>query len=95
VIAFGDNQFLEKSVADPEDLREIRRRFAVTWVDVEGLGDVAAVQRLGEIFGLHSLALEDVVNTHQRAKVDHYGWSASPGTWIPSRSPCSSARTLW
>jgi len=72
VIAFGDTQFVEQSIENLEDLREIRQRYAVTWVDVEGLGDVAAVQRLGEIFGLHFLALEDVVNTHQRAKVDHY-----------------------
>ena len=104
VIAFGDDQFLEQSVADPEDLREIRQRYAVTWVDVEGLGDVAAVQRLGDIFGLHSLALEDVVNTHQRAKVDHYdeppvrhrpdGPLPRPAGYRADRA-CFSARTLW
>ncbi len=72
VIAFSEDQLLERTIENLEELRDIRQRFAVTWVDVEGLGDVAAIQTLGRIFGLHFLALEDVVNTHQRAKVDHY-----------------------
>lgn len=45
----------------------------VLWVDVVGLGDAAVIQRLGEIFGLHRLELEDIVSTHQRAKVEDYG----------------------
>jgi len=45
----------------------------ITWVDVEGLGDAALIGGLGRLFGLHPLALEDVVNAHQRAKVELYG----------------------
>jgi len=44
----------------------------VTWVNVDGLGDVATIQKLGEIFGLHRLTLEDVLNVHQRAKAELY-----------------------
>ena len=43
------------------------------WVDVTGLGDAATIHGIGEIFGLHALALEDVVNVHQSVKVDDYG----------------------
>ena len=43
-----------------------------TWIDVIGLHDVELVARLGECFGLHPLALEDVVNTGQRPKADDY-----------------------
>jgi magnesium transporter len=42
-------------------------------MNVDGLGDVRVIEELGEVFGLHRLALEDVVNTHQRAKVEAYG----------------------
>lgn len=45
---------------------------AVTWINVDGLGDVGALTRLGEHFGLHALALEDVLNVPQRAKVERY-----------------------
>ncbi|WP_231740993.1 magnesium/cobalt transporter CorA [Thalassoglobus neptunius] len=45
---------------------------AVLWLDVVGVGNGDAVGQIGQKFGLHSLALEDVVHTHQRSKYDDY-----------------------
>ena len=45
---------------------------AVTWINVDGLGDAEMLTRLGERFGLHPLALEDAQNVPQRPKVEHY-----------------------
>jgi magnesium transporter len=45
---------------------------AITWINVDGLGDVGTLARLGARFGLHPLALEDVLNVPQRAKVERY-----------------------
>src|SRR4029079_2803622 len=45
---------------------------SITWVDVQGIGHTPTFQRLGEIFKLHPLALEDVVNVPQRPKSDLY-----------------------
>jgi magnesium transporter len=42
------------------------------WLNVDGLGDIETIRRIGEVFNLHPLALEDTVNLHQRAKVDQY-----------------------
>jgi magnesium transporter len=44
----------------------------VTWINVDGHGDAALFARLGERFGLHPLALEDVLNVGQRPKVERY-----------------------
>jgi len=44
----------------------------VTWIDVQGLSDLELLKTLGESFGLHPLALEDVVSLGQRPKVDDY-----------------------
>ena len=44
----------------------------VTWINVDGLGDTTVLTRLGERFGLHPLALEDVLNVPQRPKVERY-----------------------
>jgi len=59
-------------VEDPGRLEEALREVPVAWIDVVGVGDAATIARLGEIFGLHPLTLEDVVNVHQRAKVEDY-----------------------
>jgi magnesium transporter len=44
----------------------------VVWVNVDGLGDEGVLSRLGNLFNLHRLALEDVVNVSQRPKVEPY-----------------------
>ena len=73
VIAYGPKDLEETTIEDPEELREIVGRLPVTWVNVDGLGDPALISRLGEIFGLHRLALEDVVHLRQRPRVEDYG----------------------
>jgi magnesium transporter len=45
---------------------------AVTWINIDGLGDSAVFARLGERLGLHPLALEDVLNVPQRPKVERF-----------------------
>jgi len=73
VMAYGEQAFLERRVHNVDELRDLRNHWPVLWVDVEGLGDTATIAALGNLFGLHLLALEDVFNTHQRSKVDDYG----------------------
>jgi len=45
---------------------------SITWIDVQGIGHKPTFERLGEIFSIHPLALEDVVNVPQRPKSDVY-----------------------
>ena len=71
-ILYGPDQIEELAVTDVDELRPLIGRQPVMWVNVDGLGDVELIRRLGELFGLHRLALEDVVNTHQRPKVEEY-----------------------
>lgn len=44
----------------------------VLWLNVDGLGDAATLTQIAERFGLHPLAMEDVVETNQRPKVEAY-----------------------
>lgn len=55
-----------------DDFADLRDRAGVTWIDVKGLGDETLLTRIGELIGLHSLELEDVVNVHQRPKLERY-----------------------
>lgn len=45
----------------------------VLWLDIWGLSDPGIVKAVGDRFGFHPLALEDVLNIPQRPKVDRYG----------------------
>jgi magnesium transporter len=64
--------FEEATMKGLEDIRNLRGAHSFVWVNVDGLGDGDLIQGIGDLFGLHRLALEDVVNTHQRPKVEDY-----------------------
>lgn len=72
VIAYGPDDYLVSVVDSLDGIDDFLMRFPVTWINVDGLGDGDTISRLGEKFGLHLLALEDVVHVHQRAKVEAY-----------------------
>jgi len=42
----------------------------VNWINIGGIGDLDLLQNFGERFKIHPLALEDVLNTTQRPKVE-------------------------
>lgn len=73
VIGYGPDVLEERPIEKVDDLAGLVGRWPVTWVNVNGLGDLEVIQRIGQIFGLHRLTLEDVVNLHQRPKVEDYG----------------------
>ncbi len=72
VIAYGSDGCSEQAIRDVADVQAYLARWPVTWINVDGLGDVQTIARLADILGLHRLAVEDTINTHQRAKVEHY-----------------------
>ena len=72
VIAYSSDGCKEQAIQDVAELREYLGHWPVTWINVEGLGGVQTIERLADLLGLHRLAVEDTVNTHQRAKVEHY-----------------------
>jgi magnesium transporter len=57
---------------DPEEVVPYLDSNSVSWVDVKGLGSEEVLQRLGVVFNLHPLVLEDVVNVPQRPKVEEH-----------------------
>lgn len=73
VLSYGPDELKTETITRPEQLRELVGKRPVTWVHVVGLGNADTIEAIGQVFGLHPLAMEDVVNTHQRAKVEDYG----------------------
>jgi magnesium transporter len=59
-------------LAQPEDCIPYLDSESVSWIDVQGLGDEEVLRRLGDVFHLHPIMLEDVVNVPQRPKLEDY-----------------------
>ena len=67
----GDG-FREVNPVATKELSGLVVEGGMLWVDVVGLADHAAIQAVATQFGLHPLAVEDITNTHQRAKAELY-----------------------
>jgi magnesium transporter len=72
IIAYGPAEFIEQEIASPDAIAPFLGKYPVLWLNVDGLGDAEAIRKFGEIFSIHPLALEDVINVHQRPKVEPY-----------------------
>lgn len=72
VMAWSPSGFEERRVPGAPEAFAYVGRFAVVWVNVTGFADAPVLEQLGRLFKLHRLALEDVVHTHQRPKVEAY-----------------------
>lgn len=75
VMAFGGVEFLEREIKDISEIRSIMVAYRSVWIDVIGLGSQQKLAELAQLLQLHALAMEDVVNVHQRAKVDDFDHS--------------------
>jgi magnesium transporter len=72
VIDYSKDKYEEQAIESVEELRKFKDSETVTWVIVEGLTNIEIVERIGKIFGVHQLVLEDILNTHQRPKFEEY-----------------------
>jgi magnesium transporter len=73
VIAYGPEEYVEQEIQSAAEISAFLSAWPVVWVNVDGLGSEALLLQLGELFHFHRLALEDVVNLGQRAKVERHG----------------------
>jgi magnesium transporter len=72
ITAYGPESQTDETVADIESIKIYLSKWPVVWIHVDGLGDAETIRKLGQVFELHRLALEDVINVHQRPKVENY-----------------------
>lgn len=72
LLGYGPADFFEKPIVDIREIQSFRDQFPVLWINVEGLGDPAVFTQLGEMFEIHPLALEDILDLRQRPKFEFH-----------------------
>lgn len=73
VLDYDEQDCSETILTEIEQCFAYRDKPSITWVDVEGVHDIQALEKLGQCFGLHPLVMEDIFNTDQRPKIEDYG----------------------
>lgn len=72
LIDYEGANFRERPAAQLDDCLASLAHPDITWIHVQGDPTPDLLHRLGAAFGLHLLALEDVINTGQRPKYEDY-----------------------
>jgi len=62
----------QKDHKDVSEVLHYKSTNSNTWININGLNHVKAIESIGEHYTLHPLILEDIVNTNQRPKIDEY-----------------------
>ena len=72
VMNYDQDRLEEKELKRIEESYAYKNTPPVTWINIDGLHDVELIEKVGTHFGIHSLTLEDIVNTGQRPKVEDF-----------------------
>lgn len=73
LIEYDGEHYQETGIDQIAALRAFKDRQTVFWVHIEGIHDTRVLEQLGDVFGLHPLILEDILNTDQRPKMQDMG----------------------
>lgn len=72
VIDFDEHGLQETQLGAPSDLAGQARPFSTRWANVYGAHKAEDLLVIGQTFGIHPLAQEDILNNAQRQKLDSY-----------------------
>lgn len=72
VIDFNGTQLNEIELHSISKGEKFKKSKSVSWINIDGLHDASIMKEVGEIFDLHPLLLEDIMNTGQRPKFEEF-----------------------
>lgn len=70
VIKYSENSFSEEEIHTPEELANKINTDKVTWINITGLYNVEMITKICNLFKIHPLIIEDILNVHHRPKME-------------------------
>ena len=72
LIEYNETDFFEQEFYDLSDCLSHVKPNMVKWINVEGLHKPELVEKIGKIYNIHPLTMEDIVHVDQRPKFEDY-----------------------
>ena len=72
LFSYNEAGFAEKVIGIDELCLMHMEKNLTYWINVEGIHDVAVIEKLGKFSGIHPLVLEDILDTGHRPKIENY-----------------------
>jgi magnesium transporter len=71
-IRYSETDLEEFTGLDKDSLQQLKEKEGILWLQVDGVHQPEKISAIGEIFSLHDLTLEDILNTGQRSKMEEF-----------------------
>ncbi|WP_346860465.1 magnesium/cobalt transporter CorA [uncultured Draconibacterium sp.] len=68
IMQYDKDYLVEKTVDSIDEAYSMLKPNGVNWINIYGLHDMELVDKIGEMFNVQPMVLEDIVNTDQRPK---------------------------
>lgn len=72
-IDYDKDNLSEHQYESIDETFSFKDKNSISWINIDGLHDIALLRKLGKHFGIHNLVLEDILNTDLRPAIDDYG----------------------
>lgn len=72
IIDYNEEHFQEKEVKSAGECFPYKDKSTITWINIDGVHEIKVIEEIGKLFNLHSLILEDIVDTDQRPKIKDF-----------------------
>jgi magnesium transporter len=53
-----------------DELLQVNSKSKISWINISGLKDIDSIKKLGLMYDIHPLTIEDILNTEQQPKVE-------------------------
>jgi len=72
LIEFNEKDFFEREFFDLNECVLHFKEDMVKWINVEGVHNTELIEKIGKLYNIHPLTLEDIVHVDQRPKFEEY-----------------------
>lgn len=90
LIHYTEHKITRCEINNIDDILLYQHIDGITWINIEGLHDIELIDAIGKNFEIDNLTLEDILNTHQRPKLedhDHYLYIVLKGLTLDKEQP--------
>lgn len=72
LIDYDEKNFNMKEIKNIEECLPFKEKPTVTWININGLHKIKLIEEIGELFNIHPLLIEDILNVNKRPKVEDF-----------------------
>ncbi|ADN35781.1 magnesium and cobalt transport protein CorA [Methanolacinia petrolearia DSM 11571] len=72
IFLYTEENYEEKTVLNLDELKDFSAKTGSKWVIITGLANTQLINDICEFYGMHPLTTEDILNTHQRPKIESF-----------------------